>query len=291
MASRGVTPLPRGKPSGLPFNAKFVNVAAPAGLHSPTIYGDDHRAAGNLRSSLWRLRGAGIDVLTSDKSSLCLRDGVLVDAPCSGVGTWQRNPQAKWTSSLKDVAELAAVQIKLLESVSASVKPGGKLIYSVCTLTSPETTDVIRDFEKRFPEFRAVSVVNPFDPDGIADAMHLALTMPPEERKERHSALREKVFRTTAQVFARRFIEALTPRAVARAADGRGPATSLTPPAPLPGLDAFPTATVEKRENPAGLGRDSGGTPAACPRRKYANSTRSSMYSLSRVRQIGFVSS
>src|SRR4029077_12262484 len=44
MSSRGVTPLPRGKPSGLPFNAKFVNVAARAGLHSPVIYGDEGKA-------------------------------------------------------------------------------------------------------------------------------------------------------------------------------------------------------------------------------------------------------
>ena len=44
MASRGVTPLPRGKPSGLPFNAKFVNVASSAGLHAPVIYGDERRA-------------------------------------------------------------------------------------------------------------------------------------------------------------------------------------------------------------------------------------------------------
>src|SRR5207244_9289786 len=44
MASRGVTPLPRGKPSGLPFDAKFVNVAGPAGLHAPLIYGDEGRA-------------------------------------------------------------------------------------------------------------------------------------------------------------------------------------------------------------------------------------------------------
>src|SRR5436309_8143655 len=43
MASRGVTPAPRGKPSGLPFNAKFVNVAGPAGLTAPVIYGDDGR--------------------------------------------------------------------------------------------------------------------------------------------------------------------------------------------------------------------------------------------------------
>src|SRR5215471_8418067 len=44
MASRGVTPLPRGKPSGLPFNAKFVNVAAQAGLRLPVIYGDEGKA-------------------------------------------------------------------------------------------------------------------------------------------------------------------------------------------------------------------------------------------------------
>src|SRR5437764_15469871 len=44
MASRGVTPLPRGKPSGLQLNAKFVNVAGPAGLHAPVIYGDEGRA-------------------------------------------------------------------------------------------------------------------------------------------------------------------------------------------------------------------------------------------------------
>jgi 16S rRNA (cytosine967-C5)-methyltransferase len=90
-------------------------------------------------------------------------DGVLVDAPCSGVGTWQRNPQAKWTLSVKDVAELAEVQLKLLEHVSASVKPGGKLIYSVCTLTRPETMELARNFEKRVPEFTTMSVVNPFE--------------------------------------------------------------------------------------------------------------------------------
>jgi len=77
---------------------------------------------------------------------------------------------------------------------------------------------VLSQFAGAAHELTEALVVNPFDPDGIADAMHLALTMPPEERKERHVALREKVFRTTAQLFAKRFVEALTPRAVARAA-------------------------------------------------------------------------
>ncbi|MFN7139691.1 MAG: RsmB/NOP family class I SAM-dependent RNA methyltransferase, partial [Limisphaerales bacterium] len=62
-------------------------------------------------------------------------DGVLVDAPCSGVGTWGRNPHARWTTTLKDVRELAEIQLTLLSHAAASVKSGGKLIYSVCTLT------------------------------------------------------------------------------------------------------------------------------------------------------------
>jgi 16S rRNA (cytosine967-C5)-methyltransferase len=90
---------------------------------------------------------------------------VLVDAPCSGVGTWQRNPQAKWTSSSKDLDELAVTQLNLLHHVADGVKPGGKLIYSVCTLTRRETNEVLRAFEKRAPDFRPLSVKNPFELD------------------------------------------------------------------------------------------------------------------------------
>jgi 16S rRNA (cytosine967-C5)-methyltransferase len=77
-------------------------------------------------------------------------DGVLVDAPCSGVGTWQRNPQARWTTTVNDVNELAAIQKNLLANVAPSVKPGGKLIFSVCTLTRAETTEVVDDFNAKF---------------------------------------------------------------------------------------------------------------------------------------------
>ncbi len=77
-------------------------------------------------------------------------DGILVDAPCSGVGTWQRNPHARWTTTLQDVKELAEVQKRLLTNVAGSVKPGGKLIYAVCTLTRSETTAVAADFNTKF---------------------------------------------------------------------------------------------------------------------------------------------
>jgi 16S rRNA (cytosine967-C5)-methyltransferase len=80
-------------------------------------------------------------------------DGVLVDAPCSGVGTWQRNPHARWTTDMQDVSELAAIQKRILGHAAPSVKPGGKLFYAVCTLTRSETTDVVADFNSRFPDF------------------------------------------------------------------------------------------------------------------------------------------
>jgi 16S rRNA (cytosine967-C5)-methyltransferase len=80
-------------------------------------------------------------------------DGVLVDAPCSGVGTWQRNPHARWTTSLGDVRELAAVQAGLLGRAAGSVKPGGRLVYSVCTLTRSETASVADGFEAGHPDF------------------------------------------------------------------------------------------------------------------------------------------
>jgi 16S rRNA (cytosine967-C5)-methyltransferase len=69
-------------------------------------------------------------------------DGVLIDAPCSGVGTWQRNPHARWTTTLQDVQELAAIQRQLVVNAAAAVKPGGRIIYAVCTLTRSETDGV-----------------------------------------------------------------------------------------------------------------------------------------------------
>jgi 16S rRNA (cytosine967-C5)-methyltransferase len=79
-------------------------------------------------------------------------DGILLDAPCSGVGTWQRNPHARWTTTPEDVRELAATQLALLNNVVVALKPGGRLIYSVCTLTRSETTAVTEAFSAAHPE-------------------------------------------------------------------------------------------------------------------------------------------
>jgi 16S rRNA (cytosine967-C5)-methyltransferase len=79
-------------------------------------------------------------------------DGILVDAPCSGTGTWQRNPHARWTTTPADVSELAATQLALLHRVAGSLKPCGRLIYAVCTLTRSETIAVADAFTGAHPE-------------------------------------------------------------------------------------------------------------------------------------------
>ncbi len=98
----------------------------------------------NYRTDFW---DGGSKLPTKQKF-----DGILLDAPCSGVGTWQRNPHARWTTTPADVRELAATQLALLHNVSGALKPGGRLIYSVCTLTRSETIAVVAAFAAAHPE-------------------------------------------------------------------------------------------------------------------------------------------
>lgn len=81
-------------------------------------------------------------------------DGVLVDAPCSGIGTWARNPDARWRTAEQDVAGRRSVQRQLLRSGAEKVRPGGRLVYSVCTLTAEETQRTIGEFLDARPDFR-----------------------------------------------------------------------------------------------------------------------------------------
>jgi 16S rRNA (cytosine967-C5)-methyltransferase len=87
-------------------------------------------------------------------------DGILLDAPCSGVGTWRRNPHARWTTTPTDVAELAAIQLSLLTNVADSLKPGGRLIYAVCTITKSETTAVADAFTAAHPKLEPLSLLD-----------------------------------------------------------------------------------------------------------------------------------
>ena len=82
-------------------------------------------------------------------------DRVLLDAPCSGLGVLRRHPEAKWRRTLDDVKSLAALQARLLDSLSARVRPGGVLVYSVCTFTDEEGPAQLARFTAAHPDFRA----------------------------------------------------------------------------------------------------------------------------------------
>ena len=73
-------------------------------------------------------------------------DRVLVDAPCSGSGTWRRNPEAKWRFWEENLAELTALQASILASAGRLVAPGGRLIYATCSLLEEENEAQVETF-------------------------------------------------------------------------------------------------------------------------------------------------
>ena len=76
-------------------------------------------------------------------------DVVLVDAPCSGSGTWRRNPEGRWRLTPERLDRLVAVQARLLDIAAELVRPGGRLVYAVCSLLSREGAGQIRYFLSR----------------------------------------------------------------------------------------------------------------------------------------------
>ena len=83
-------------------------------------------------------------------------DRVLVDAPCSGLGTLRRNPDLKWRQGPAAVAELALKQAAILDAAATLVKPGGRVVYATCSLLAAENDAVVAAFLARRPDFRLV---------------------------------------------------------------------------------------------------------------------------------------
>ncbi|MDX2142002.1 MAG: RsmB/NOP family class I SAM-dependent RNA methyltransferase [Rhodospirillaceae bacterium] len=121
-------------------------------------------ATGRLIRSKQRLRRAGahnatLRILEGEhdkwlKRQKAVFDRVLVDAPCSGVGAWRRNPDARWRLAESDLANLAATQDKVLDQAAPLVKPGGRLIYATCSLLPEENQDRVAAFLARAPQFK-----------------------------------------------------------------------------------------------------------------------------------------
>lgn len=122
---------------------------------------------GRLKRCAERVRKAGLhnvrtQLLTSETDRWIKRrkgsyDRVLVDAPCSGTGTWRRNPDARWRAAEeKGLDNLVALQARILASAARLVKPGGRLVYATCSLLPEENEEQVAAFLAAHPAFRVV---------------------------------------------------------------------------------------------------------------------------------------
>ncbi|MDP6419354.1 MAG: 16S rRNA (cytosine(967)-C(5))-methyltransferase RsmB [Candidatus Krumholzibacteria bacterium] len=107
-------------------------------------------------ANLKRLGFSEVECLSEDllEREPILSDGVLLDAPCSALGVLAENPDARWRKSEAQIVELVELQSRLLDRASQWLRPGGRLVYSVCTLSPEETRLQIEAFLERHPDFQ-----------------------------------------------------------------------------------------------------------------------------------------
>jgi 16S rRNA (cytosine967-C5)-methyltransferase len=108
-------------------------------------------------------------------------DRVLVDAPCTGTGTWRRNPDARSRTGAEDLAELLAKQDEILVTSAHLVKPGGRLVYATCSLLPEEDEVQVEAFLRGHPGFRSIALAQAWAEAGLpgappTEAPHLLLS-------------------------------------------------------------------------------------------------------------------
>ena len=138
---------------------KTMIMAGAVGDQGAVVASDVRARRVDLLADTVRRSGAGnIRVVQADAGAelpfLERFDRVLLDAPCSGLGTIRRDPDIKWRRSEEELAALAAGQLAMLERVAATVADGGHLVYSTCSSEPEENELVVADFLRRHPEFR-----------------------------------------------------------------------------------------------------------------------------------------
>jgi 16S rRNA (cytosine967-C5)-methyltransferase len=127
---------------------KTTHLAARMGDRGTIISVERHsgRARALVRTAA-RLGASSVQVTVADAEQLSFAaefDRVLVDPPCSGLGTLQGHPDLRWRMTPEKIEELAAIQSRILERALGALRPGGTLVYSTCTLTVRENEDVLR---------------------------------------------------------------------------------------------------------------------------------------------------
>jgi 16S rRNA (cytosine967-C5)-methyltransferase len=138
---------------------KTTHLAALIGDRGEIVAVERHpgRAAA-LEENCRRMRASSVRVELSDAAELREENGfdrVLVDPPCSGLGTLQSRPDRRWRASLEAIAELSALQARILAAGAASTRPGGTLVYAVCTISRREGEGTLGGFLAANPGWSA----------------------------------------------------------------------------------------------------------------------------------------
>lgn len=102
-------------------------------------------------------------------------DRVLVDAPCSGTGTLRRNPEIRWRLTPADIPALAEQQKRILRNAIETVKPGGRVVYSTCSVESEENEEVIEEVMTNDRRFHPLSVLRTWPNEQGCDGFFLAV--------------------------------------------------------------------------------------------------------------------
>jgi 16S rRNA (cytosine967-C5)-methyltransferase len=143
-----------------------------AGPEGQVIACDFRRPRVQLLRAQLRRAGAPAPVLALDaREPLPFRDAfdrVLIDAPCSGLGTLRRDPDLKWTRAEADLKPLAAAELVMLSRAAEAVRPGGVLIYATCSSEPEENQDVVAAFLSSTTGFRRVPLTFARAPELIA---------------------------------------------------------------------------------------------------------------------------
>src|SRR5262249_41771613 len=108
---------------------------------------------GARRLGLRGIRAVPADLTAPAAPLAAAYDRVLLDAPCSGLGVLRRHPEGKWRRRPEEIPALAALQARLLDALAPRVRPGGALVYSVCTFTDEEGPAQVARFLAAHPEF------------------------------------------------------------------------------------------------------------------------------------------
>ena len=106
---------------------------------------------------------------------------MLIDAPCSGLGTLRRNPDLKWRQSPESVAELTRKQAAILTAAARMVKPGGRVVYATCSLLHDENEAIVEAFLADNPAFTLVDCDSVLAQQNIALATGKYLRLTPQQ--------------------------------------------------------------------------------------------------------------